>query len=176
MNWMRTASQKTWQWMCRIVSTTVSSMNDLLKTTFQVKLSFWLELCHLEELNNEPAEESFWTSVSQGTWKVNVQKLPLCHQWMGFFPKTISEWNYLPRGSVSRETSMMNMKSFQVSLRNSLFKTIFWVKLSYWLIERRSRRRPELWMCRVSCAFFQLCFKSNLYPHYTTNMDGTLQI
>ena len=62
---------------------------------------------------------------------------------------------YLLKGSVSRETWTMNMKTLpQCHWETAVSRPSFWVKLSYWLIEDLSPRIPEQWMYKFSCAFF----------------------
>ena len=133
------------------VSLPVSLMNGLFKTIFHIHLRF----CLPGDLKNKYAEflcKSLWwiTSsrpsskqnyninlmkcVSQETWTMKVQTTVLSSvSDKKPFQVHLPSQTPLTQNSVSQVTWKMNMLScHQCLLTNSLFMTIFWVKLLYW--------------------------------------------
>ena len=105
---------------------------SLFKTIFWGEISYWLhEPCHLGDLNNEHAKQSF----PQSYWRIHFQDHLLSRT-------IIMTWWALSPRRPNNECA----ESSQVSLINSLFKTIFQVE--HHKLKAMSPGRPEQWMCR----------------------------
>ena len=115
---------------CRVEASPGSLMNNLSKPILPLKLFYRLQ------------------AVSQESWTMNVKSWGL--------PSTINEWPFqdhlsyntiiLIQSSVSPKTWNFMHRLPPVLLMNALFKTIFPLKLSYWL--ETLSMKPE-WMGRV---------------------------
>ena len=108
------------QWMCRVFPSVTNEwpFQDLLLTkNFHTDLN---------------------SSTSQDTWTMNVQCLPQCIQKNGHFNTTFSVEPYQLgelSGDLNKEHAESSAQSSPVPPTNGSFKTIFWVKLLYWLQE-----------------------------------------
>ena len=124
----------------------------------------------------------------------HLQNKPIISTWRALLPRGLEKWMcrgfpcvtnewpfqdfHLSKSISSRLCLQGNLnneheQSSPVSLRNSLLKTIFWVKLSYQLSEDLSSWRPEKWMYRDYCTFFCISHHASIYimtqillPHY----------
>ena len=133
------------QWMCRVESFTVSMMNGLFKTIFQVKL------CSKALSPGRPEHQL----------KVHTRFLQVIDE-QPSQDHLLSETMLLIKSSVSGRTQKWTCRtqSSLVLLTNDLFSTILWVKLSYQLIRALSLRWPmhvlRLPLCHQWMAFWRL--------------------